>query len=823
MIEPIQLKKTAIASAVTIAMVASSTALAEDSVAQEESSGGLSEILVTSQFIEQNVQDIPIAITAMTGEQLEQRGHTSVDSIAVQSPNVTLTEGGGYSGPSLIGFIRGVGQTDFNPALEAGVGLYVDDVYYSQLSGSALELLDLERVEVLRGPQGTLAGKNSIGGAIKLYSKRPDEDANGYIETGTGSRNSTSLRAASNFTIAKDTLYARVSGTSRSEDGFVDRLDYNCANPNSQIPGLDSNIIDGSCKTGEDGGTDYTAVRAALRWIASDTLEVNLSAEKVKNKLGAPPSVLVGTYETKVPNNAPNRVAWNEYRELFVPSKGSYTTYSTYVDSRTNLNIPDEMHVESFSSTLNIDWQVSDTLQLQSITGYRDVETGFGADLDGSPIPILQQYQLSTHRQLSQEVRLNGDIDDFIEYTIGAFYFTADTTLAGRIDLGYSDIELDFIHGPDPVAVTNTALFSNTIIHPTETIDITLGLRYSTDEKAYTYHRHNPDGTEVHACDPILDDEGAFVRPDFLSYPNCALAGLNDYQPKDFEDKRMDYKAAIAWRATDNGMLYYQYSTGFKGGGVNPRPYFTVQAAAFSPEELGTHEVGAKWQLLDNILRINAAYFINAYKNIQLSLLDCRSIWGGQGFPCLAPRNAGDADVEGFELEIDYRPIDNWSLEASLSTLDFQYTHVNPATYMLDQYNEDGTILRDDENEKIYKSVSEVDEVTPFTPDLTWSISSQYDIDTSFGMISPRIDASYQSQVQTAATITEYGQIDERTLINVSITWLSLEEDWQARFDIRNLTDEYYYNNIADNAGSGHAYANMGKPKSMNLSLKHMF
>lgn len=787
MVKSIQFKKASLATAVALSMGVSNISFAEETA--EKESEGLTEIMVTAQFVEQNLQDTPIAITAMTGEQLEMRGHHSVDSIAAQSPNVILTEGGGYSGPSLIGFIRGVGQTDFNPALEAGVGLYVDDVYYSQLSGSVLELLDLERVEVLRGPQGTLAGKNSIGGAIKLYSKRPDEDANGYVETGFGALNSTSLRAASNFTIVPDKLYARISGSSRSQDGFVDRLDYNCANPDNPIDGLDSSIIDGSCKTGEDGGTDYTAVRAALRWLTSDNFEVNFSVEKVKNKLGAPPSVLVGTYE--VAPNADNRVAWNTYRDEFIPAEGEYVTYSTYVDSRTNLNIPDEMHVDSLSSTLNLDWQITDTLQLQSITGYRDFETGFGADLDGSPIAILQQYQLSTHEQISQEFRLNGEAGDFMDYTVGAFYFTADTTLAGRIDLGYSAIELDFIHGPDPVAVTNTAIFANTIMHATDFIDVTLGARFSTDEKAYTYHRHNPDLSDIGPCN------GPPGAPD--TNQNCVLNGLDGYQPEKFEDDRVDYKAALSWKVTDDGMLYYQYSTGFKGGGVNPRPYYTAQAAAFDPEELFTHEVGAKWELLDDRMRINAAYFMNDYQGIQLSLLDCTAIWGDEGLPCLAPRNAGNADVNGFELEIDYVPVDNWLLEASFSSLDFKYKEIDPNTGMTG------------------------DEVTPFTPETTWSFSTQYDFNTSVGSFSPRIDANYQSEVQTAATITEYGQIDERTLINVSFTWLSLDEDWQARFDVRNLTDEFYYNNMTDNPNSGHAYANMGLPQTWDLSLKYMF
>lgn len=780
MVRPIQFKKTALATAL-LTLGASSASFAAD--------GKLDEILVTTQFVEQNVQQTPVAVTAITSEGLVARGLQTVDNISAQSPNVTLTQGGGYSGPSLIGFIRGVGQTDFNPALEPGVGLYVDDVYYSQLSGSILELLDLDRVEVLRGPQGTLAGKNSIGGAIKLYTRRPNDDANGYLEAGLGSFDTVSVRGASNFTLVKDTLYGRLSGVSRSQEGYVTRLDYNCANPGNQIDGLDSAIIDGSCKTGEDGGSDYTGVRFALRWLPSDDLEVNLSTEKVRNKLGAPPSVLVGTYADPDPN-APNRQAWNDYRERFVPDKGEYITYGTYVDSRSNLTIPDEMHVNSSGTTLNVDWRLSDSLQLQSITGIREFETAFGTDLDQSPIPILQQYQVLTHEQTSQEFRLNGDVGKFMEYTVGAFWFDAHTELSARVDLGYSSVELDFVHGPDPVDVTNSAVFANTIMHPTDTIDVTLGVRHSTDEKIYAYHRRNPDLSAVEAC------TGAPGTPGVPS--NCVLNGL-DGLSETFEDSRTDYRLAASWRATDNAMLYYQYATGFKGGGVNPRPFFTPQAAAFDPEELTTHEIGAKWQLMDDRMRINAAYFINDYQGVQLTLLDCTAYFPDAGVPCLAPKNSGDADVSGFELEVDYQPFEQWLIEASLSTLDFEYTEIDPNTGLTG------------------------DEVTPFTPELTWSFSTQYDFYTPIGMISPRIDASYQDEVQTAANISTYGQIEDRTLINASINLLSTSEEWLIRFGVTNLTDEFYYTNITDNASSRHAYALVGMPRTWNLSLKRMF
>jgi iron complex outermembrane receptor protein len=166
-----------------------------------ETVGVLEEVLVTAQFRSERLQDTPIAITAITADMLQQRSQTSVQEVAAQAPNVTLTRASAAFGPSVSASIRGIGQYDFNPALEPGVGMYVDDVYYSSLTGTIFDLLDLERVEILRGPQGTLAGRNSIGGAVKLFSKRPTGDGSGFIEASYGAYNRVDVRGSADFAL----------------------------------------------------------------------------------------------------------------------------------------------------------------------------------------------------------------------------------------------------------------------------------------------------------------------------------------------------------------------------------------------------------------------------------------------------------------------------------------------------------------------------------------------------------------------------------------------------------------------------------------------
>jgi iron complex outermembrane receptor protein len=255
------------------------------------------DIVVTAQFRQQRLQDIPIAITAVTAAELEARNQTNLAQIADTAPNVSLKPQGASFGPSIVASIRGVGQNDFNPAYEPGVGIYIDDVYYPQLTGAVFDLLDLDRVEILRGPQGTLAGRNSEGGAIKLYSKRPTGENGGFAEASYGSRNRIGLRAAAEFKLT-DHLFARFSGVAKQQEGFVDRLDYG-ANPGS---GAASTRPAGDCRISKLGGTGYQAIRGILRWQPNDKLEVTVIGDYTHDEHTIAGEVLLATSTLNTPN-----------------------------------------------------------------------------------------------------------------------------------------------------------------------------------------------------------------------------------------------------------------------------------------------------------------------------------------------------------------------------------------------------------------------------------------------------------------------------------------------------------------------------------------
>src|SRR6185312_2411558 len=245
--------------------------------------------VVTAQFRAENVQQTPLAITAVNAEALAARGQTSVTEIARDAPSVSLAPETGAFGPSMSAFIRGIGQADLDPALEPGVGIYIDDVYFGTLTGSLMDLLDLDRVEVLRGPQGTLEGMNSEGGAVKLFSKAPNATPSTNFDVLYGSRNHVELRASTNFALS-DNVFVRLAGVGNHQDGYENVFDFGCANPSftatatngvtgtySVAPGFTSRA--GNCIIGHEGGTSYAGGRAAIRWVVNDSLEATLSGD----------------------------------------------------------------------------------------------------------------------------------------------------------------------------------------------------------------------------------------------------------------------------------------------------------------------------------------------------------------------------------------------------------------------------------------------------------------------------------------------------------------------------------------------------------------
>lgn len=792
----------------------------------------LQEVTITAEFREAAVQDTPIAITAVNAEMLEARSQHSIDQVAAQAPSVHLGPQGQANGSGLIAFIRGVGQTDFNFALEPGVGLYIDDVYYPTLTGSLVDLLDLDRVEILRGPQGTLAGRNSIGGAIKLFSRKPEGEG-GSVSLTVGNYARVDVRATGDFTLMPDTLYMRVAGVSKNRDGYVKRVDYGCTHPGSGVPSLNVGM---GCDLGTLGGVAYNAGRMSLRWIASDSVEVNLIGDITNDNSEAQADVLrranigdrssspaadgITSWDIALPDDGDPNTPEVFYDCRFVPygpfscdpnqPNDPYLSYATFLDTgHVQFNnpgspmpfkpaaVPPIQELDQYGVSATIDWRLSDYYALKSITAWRRYDSSWAQDVDGSPLASQQLLQTLKHWQWSQELRLNGTTaGEKLDFTLGAFYFKQGGTLEARVDLNYAHI--DFVHGPDTTPSTSKAVFAHSVYHLTDRADLSLGVRYSEDEKVYTYFRRNPDGS-IPTCNfPFGTPLGPF-GPDQPT--NCALSGLFNVSDA-FKGDRVDWRVALNYDFSDDLMAYGQVSTGYKGGGVNPRPFFGPSAGdlnqlkAFQPEEMTTYELGLKADLAGNRLRVNTAVFFNDYQDIILTLNAC------PGPPCLQPNNVGEAEVKGIEIETTFVPADGWLFDGSLSYIDFEYTKISNAA-----------------------SNVTLDMVTPFTPELKWSLGGQYTKElASGGRLTFRLDASYMDEVYGLPINAPSNLLDDYTLLNARVTWASANNDWNASLEMTNVTDEVYSVFVFDQAGSsGTVTHTPGFPRAYALTIKRNF
>ncbi|MEP7313480.1 MAG: TonB-dependent receptor [Pseudomonadota bacterium] len=801
--------------------------------AQAAESGGLAEVVVTAQFREQRLQDTPIAITAVNAEMLEARGQTSIAQVAAQAPNVSLRPQGQGGGSGLIAFIRGVGQTDFIYAVDPGVGVYIDDVYIPTLSSSLLELIDLDRIEILRGPQGTLAGKNSIGGAIKLFSAKPKGDDSGSLRVSYGEFNELVVRGMADMKIS-DTLAMRVSGMSRGRDGYVGMLDYGQTHPNSNVR---QNNTRGNANPDYQtmGGQNILAGRAALRWTPTDQLEVNISTDYTRERSEAIPVVLIAAGASATPFNPASQgnsnssgtpwlvgkngqavnvsCAFVPYGQYSCDSGGNlkgwdpkFVSYSNFLDSTASIGYaPYKPYFAVPQTTFNgsgvsgtVSYQLNDNFELVYIGSYREYNSKFGQDQDGTPVPVSQLDNELNHHAFTSEVRLNmKSAGGFIEGTVGAYYLDQQGTYSARVDLNYVNPVIDFLHGPDLTPSTTKAVFGTATIHPTDALSITGGVRYTKDTKDYTYFRSNPDGTVPNpaVCSP----------PFFFTNPNCLLAGIYNITGS-FKGDRTDWRVSTDYRFSDSLLGYASVSTGFKGGGVNPRPFFVTQRLPFQPETLTTYEVGFKSDLFDRRLRVNGAVFLNKYEDIQLNKQVCPESAPFPASPCARPDNIGAADVKGAELEITYFPVDGFTLDASISKLDFEYTSaVTPAGFLV--------------NTGIRSS-----NITPYTPELNYSVGAQYDYAVQSGTVSFRLDGAYQGELYTNAENTSLGKIDGRFLTNARIAY-SREETWKVALEVQNLFDKYYFMTRSDvsSTGLGVVTGTPGLPRTWQVSVERKF
>jgi iron complex outermembrane receptor protein len=804
----------------------------------------LTEITITATRQNTNLQETPIAITAVTGEMLKDRNLTDTADLGFVVPNATFRDAQGAFGKAVTAFIRGIGQGDSNLAAEPGVAFYIDDVYYPLLFGSSFDLLDLDHVEVLRGPQGTLFGRNALAGAINIVSKEPNMDPSAYAEATVGAFNRHDLRGGFNIPIG-DTMALRVTGLSKRRQGYEKQLDFRCEMIKRGTPALAGNFpfseglkintqdfTPDNCTIGTLGGEDLDAVRAQLLWKTTDRLKITLTGDWSQDNSTGVADRLIAVNATTAFNNASLRNIANTwttpggptfaYDSRFVTGD-KYTTYATYGDPIAAGTViagapfyngtPTRggFRYSSYSPVLN--WGVSgkavfgvtDNIDLTMVGGYRKIDTVFSFDVDGSPIALENTRNNTGEDHTSGEIRLTGR-GNLIDWTGGIFYYRGHGFVHTALASPYNNLQRlqNNLYEPE-----SKAAYANLVIKPLDKLSFTLGGRYSDDTKPVTYQNRQE---QVPTGDIVFNVE-----------------------PK---DSRFDWKLGAEYQLLDYTMVYASAATGFRLPSFNSRPLQPSQVTQIPGDEILNYEMGIKTDLFDRMVRINGDIFYTDYKtrpagvsgqeyrigangqpdpgnSVTIPLVGgppdsttCRArtaaeITGGvAGFTCIGRTYYINTPgiVRGAEMEVEARPLDHLSFNMSLGYQDFQSHDINAPT-------------------RVNKRLLGV-------PDWTGSMGVQYDFETPAlgGSISPRLDWYYQGSIAYSASSKTYNQNPYST-VNLRVTYQNNAHDVTVSLGATNLLDHYYYRNffIYQELGYPNVNAQPAPPREWFLTIGKSF
>lgn len=577
----------------------------------------LDEVVVTAERRSANIQDVPIAVTAITGRLLAESGARDPRDLAQFVPNLQFKNATAASSASI--FIRGVGIDDFNSNTTGAVGVYVDDVFLAANAGKLFNTFDGAGVEVLRGPQGTLYGRNTTGGAIKFTSKRPTNDLSGDLDLTYGRFNQMRIEAGLGGPLIKDKLTARIAGFRETRDGYT------------------LNVLTGN----KLNNIDVWALRGMLEFRPTDNFRALLSVHGGENNGDARQFVFRG--------------------QIRGCDLSGYCGSGPDID-RQAYNLEGLEIIKSFGASVKME-QDFNWGSVTSISAYEQVYRLTEEDTDAGPADILAARYKDNPQQYSQEVRLQSNADQKLRWIVGGYYFHDNLKTASYYEvLGLFRDPTGPYGGSDPAnsvgqnnfpytqKTTSVAAFGQADYQLTDQLTATVGLRYSRDRVALDYHRfyNSPQG----------------IVPGF----EFQFAGR-----KTFDD--LSYRIALNYKPNDDTLLYASISTGYNAGGFPGGSAATSQELRpYKSEKLYAYELGYKSEFFNNRLRLSSAAFYYDYQDIQVFILDDTGI-----LPVQRKGNAEGAEIYGFELETFARPIGALELSFSTSYTHSKYrTFVNP-------------------------------------------------------------------------------------------------------------------------------------------------
>ncbi|WP_299322566.1 TonB-dependent receptor [Parasphingopyxis sp.] len=751
----------------TAGQTASQTASGADSSGMQAQSG-FSPIIVTARRREETLQETPLSITAFDSDALIDRGITELSGIGDFTPNLVFDQGNGNTGGSTSSqiFIRGIGQADFLFTTEPGVGIYVDGVYLPRSIGSIMDLIDLERVEILRGPQGTLFGKNSVGGAINITTQRPQYDFGGRASATYGSFDRIDVNGSITAPLVADRLAASLAFSSRERDGYVRRV-----NDGSRL-----------------GGTNSAGFRGQLLWEPADNFELHITGDYTRKREDSIANTLIDVDQSGS--------LIGLYNALVAPALG------TIYDDRF---VPDDPFV-SFGTGFNqsdLDqWGIAATATLdldgatfKSITAYREQDAIFGQDSDHSPLRFFEQSVVDRQEQFSQEFQLSGTaIDDRLDWVVGAMYFHE--TGFNEYRILFAPGLFDALEALPPGVIPGLGGAGNPV-HPS--LDFDGLLTSEIDSDSYSAYGHfSFDVTDRFSISGGLrytSDE-----KDFTSRFDRLSAGVTTHDVDTGDSwNAWTPRIGIEYDWSDDLMTYASVARGFKSGGFNGRPTTEfVARTPFAPEFVWTYEAGFNSMFADRRVILNGAAFYSDYTNLQLLSVTSDP----QGGIVALVENAGKARIVGFELELTAMPVPGLRFDAGLGYLDAEYRQLDASVT---------SITLDDDLVK--------------TPEWSFSIGAQYTADLSDDwQLMLRADYAYRSTVQHVPDNNPLLEQSGYGLLNARIAFGPSDESWELAVFGTNLTDELYIANGLSQADTlGTTDVTYGRPREWGVSLSARF
>lgn len=742
------------------AAVLAALSLPTRSNAQARGAGSaLDEIIVTARRREESLQQVPIAITAFGAADIEARNIENTEDLNVLLPNVDIRGGGVSNGTSSFA-VRGI----------PGIARYMDGVVLAGTIAGIESVVELERIEVLRGPQGTYFGKNAIGGAIQYITQKPGDEFGARVKATLGEYDRTDIIANVDIPLS-DNVKTKITAAQLTRDGYVDSVvvDEHYGEQNDQI------------------------IRAMLQWEPTDRFTALFTAQSSRTDTNMQATVLFDA----VDNAGFGRNLPGTYTQAGLEFTDELYAYGLREEWKNAANYQGPGSVIDIDSlTADLTWDISDSITLRSITNTRDISRGSMADSDATFYHAFDWWYYDNQDEQTQEFQLLGT-QERLTWVVGLYYTQQDLNLSTRF---WQGVELEGFCNPvtgpvflPPAICPNlslnnqrevredNAIFAEVVVDLTEQLSLTIGGRYSEEQ----YH-----GESYVSLEPI----GPPQTPNTNLFHRVlrTVNGVPVVQDATFD--AFTPRLALQYQFSDNVMGYVSYSEGFDAGGVNSRfepqlPNNGIQP--YNEEILGSYEIGIRSDLADGRLRLNATYFDGTWEDIQVAEVLVIST--------TTTTNAGEAKISGLEVEGIWRASDNFTLNFALGTLDTAYTDVGQATTI------------------------SVNSRFPFAPERSYSLGVQWDSDlTSGGSIMARLDYGWIDDFETFRDdrfISFGGANDAYGLLGGRVTYTSASGDWDISLVGTNLTNEFYrmggFNAILAGVDQGY----VGRPRELAVTL----